>query len=159
VTKGLIRIYGQKHLHFITFSTFRREPSLTPHHRTYLLEQLEVLRSERRFQVCGYVVMPEHFHFLIGEPAKGTPSTLVQLLKQRCAVTFNAESGTRGSRFWQPRFYDFNVVTHKKRVEKLRYMHNNPVTRGLVNHAQDWEWSSYRFYHGGNPSPVLIDPS
>jgi REP element-mobilizing transposase RayT len=103
VTKGLIRIYGQKHLHFITFSTFRREPTLTPERRTHVLKELELLRQQKTFQLCGYVVMPEHFHFLIGEPAEGTPSTVVQLLKQRCATNFNAESGTRGSRFWQPR--------------------------------------------------------
>jgi putative transposase len=33
---------------------------------------------------------------------------------------------------WQPRFYDFNVRTEDKRIEKLRYMHRNPVERGLV---------------------------
>jgi putative transposase len=36
------------------------------------------------------------------------------------------------NRFWQARFYDFNVWTEKKRIEKLRYIHRNPVKRGLV---------------------------
>jgi len=53
--------------------------------------------------------------------------------------------------FWQSRFYDFNVWTQKKRVEKLRYMHQNPVTRGLVAEPEDWRWSSYRFYLLGEP--------
>src|SRR5580698_5791087 len=48
--------------------------------------------------------------------------------------------------FWQARFYDFNVGTTKKRVEKLRYMHRNPVKRGLVQSPGQWRWSSYRFY-------------
>jgi putative transposase len=48
--------------------------------------------------------------------------------------------------FWQTRFYDFNVRTEKKRLEKLRYMHHNPVKRGMVSQAEDWRWSSYRFY-------------
>jgi hypothetical protein len=48
--------------------------------------------------------------------------------------------------FWQARFYDFNVWTTKKRVEKLRYMHRNPVKRGLVNSPEKWHRSSYRFY-------------
>jgi REP element-mobilizing transposase RayT len=48
--------------------------------------------------------------------------------------------------FWQARFYDFNVWTTKKRVEKLRYMHRNPVKRGLVERPEQWRWSSYRFY-------------
>ena len=35
-------------------------------------------------------------------------------------------------RFWQARFYDFNVWSSKELTEKLRYMHRNPVKRGLV---------------------------
>ncbi|MGB7584553.1 MAG: hypothetical protein WBM11_06890 [Terriglobales bacterium] len=46
----------------------------------------------------------------------------------------------------QPRFYDFNVWTERKRIEKLRYMHRNPVTRGLVREPEQWRWSSFRYY-------------
>jgi len=41
-------------------------------------------------------------------------------------------------RFWQRRFYDFNVWSLKKRVEKLHYMHMNPLKRKLVNHPKEW---------------------
>ena len=47
---------------------------------------------------------------------------------------------------WQRRFYDFNVWSARKRIEKLRYMHRNPVKRGLVLEPEQWEWSSYRSY-------------
>src|SRR5207245_6324609 len=57
---------------------------------------------------------------------------------------FAAEPKRRA--FWQARSYDFNVWTTNKRVEKLRYMHRNPVKRGLVATPQQWRWSSYRFY-------------
>src|SRR6266480_2655097 len=49
-------------------------------------------------------------------------------------------------RVWQRRFYDFNVWSERKRVEKLRYMHRNPVKRGLVLEPEQWEWSSFRSY-------------
>jgi hypothetical protein len=52
-------------------------------------------------------------------------------------------------RFWQRRFYDFNVFTEKKRIEKLRYMHRNPVKRGLAEKPEDWRWSSFRQYASG----------
>ena len=58
--------------------------------------------------------------------------------------------------FWQARFYDFNIWTTKKRMEKLRYMHRNPVNRGLVESPEQWRWSSYRFYLLGEPGPVQI---
>ena len=59
--------------------------------------------------------------------------------------------------FWQARFYDFNVWTTKKRVEKLRYMHRNPVKRGLVADPEQWRWSSYLFYLLGETGPVRVD--
>jgi REP element-mobilizing transposase RayT len=44
----------------------------------------------------------------------------------------------------QKRFYDFNVWIEQKRIEKLRYIHRNPVKRGLVEKAEHWECSSFR---------------
>jgi len=59
--------------------------------------------------------------------------------------------------FWQPRYYDFNVWSERKRVEKLRYLHRNPVTRGLVAAPEDWAWSSFRHYLTGEASVVEIE--
>jgi len=58
---------------------------------------------------------------------------------------------------WQPRFYDFNVWTEHKRIEKLRYMHRNPVKRGLVEQPEQWRWSSYRSYASGEVGLVRIN--
>jgi hypothetical protein len=58
---------------------------------------------------------------------------------------------------WQARFYDFVVFTEKKRVEKLRYMHRNPVKRGLGLEPQHWDWSSYRHYADGERGAVLVN--
>jgi putative transposase len=103
--------------------------------------------------------MPEPIHLLISEPEVGTPSTVMQVLKQRTAGALLPKTKRRDPRqielfgetpertpFWQGRFNDFNVWTNKKRVEKLRYMHRNPVKRGLAAEPEDWRWSSYRFY-------------
>jgi putative transposase len=55
------------------------------------------------------------------------------------------------------RFYDFNVWTTKKRVEKLRYMHRNPVERALVASPEQWRWSSDRFYLLDEAGPGSIN--
>ena len=52
-------------------------------------------------------------------------------------------------RFWQRRYYDFHVHTWTKLVEKLKYMHTNPVKAKLVNHPRDWPWSSWAYYATG----------
>jgi putative transposase len=58
---------------------------------------------------------------------------------------------------WTKRFYDFNVWTEHKRIEKLRYMHRNPMTRGLVASPELWRWSSFRAYFLGEAGPVLVN--
>jgi putative transposase len=157
---GLHRTYGAHHLHFITCSCYRRLSFLrTARSRDCFLSILEQTRVRYRFVVVGYVVMPEHVHLLISEPEVGTPSTVMQVLKQRTARALLAkkkrvdlrqrglfEDAIVRTPFWQARFYDFNMWTTKKRVEKLRYMHRNPVKRGLVSSPEQWRWSSYRFY-------------
>ena len=82
--KGLQRYYGQGQLHFVTFSCYRRLPLLsTAQARNLFVKELGRVRREYGFLLVGYVVMPNHVHLLISEPKKSTPSTVLQMLKQR----------------------------------------------------------------------------
>jgi len=79
---GLKRYYGQGHLHFITFSCYRRLPLLKMvRARDLFVQELGKVRDEMGFRLVGYVVMPEHVHLLISEPAQGTPSRVLHRLK------------------------------------------------------------------------------
>jgi putative transposase len=49
------------------------------------------------------------------------------------------------------------VFTENKRVEKLGYMHRNPVVRGLVLEPEQWQWSSYGHYATGEAGPVQVN--
>ena len=60
-------------------------------------------------------------------------------------------------RVWQRRFYPYGIYSGKKEREKLDYMHNNPVTRGLVSSPRDWPWSSWRFYFMEDTSLIPMD--
>jgi putative transposase len=110
--------------------------------------------------------MPEHFHLLISEPEKGKPSVVIQALKlgvvRRLFPTYRRETprlfdDSRPRNFWQRRFYDFNVWSAHKRVEKLKYMHRNPVKRGLVESPDLWRWGSFRAYACGEPGVVRVN--
>jgi putative transposase len=136
-------------LHFLTFSCHGRLPFLDPSAARDLFEHtLEEMRRRYVFFVVGYVVMPEHVHLLLTEPRRTTLDRAIQALKTSVAK----QSDRRP--FWLARYYDFNVFTSKKRVEKLKYMHRNPVTRGLVNRPEDWRWSSFRHYLTGERGTV-----
>jgi putative transposase len=172
--KGLKRYYGRGHLHFLTFSCYRRLPLLnTMRARNLFVQALGTIRERYKFLLVGYVVMPNHVHLLISEPAKGTPSAVLKVLKQRVSrdlrkgrrrtpagqLRFAFTQGDRSlPRFWQPRFYDFNVWSAKKVREKLDYMHRNPVTRKLVEHPKDWPWSSWPFYYARGACLLRMNP-
>jgi putative transposase len=151
--RGLTRYYGGDDLHFITFSCYHRLPFLDAEARNVFLEILEEVRQKYLFRLAGYVVMPEHVHLLLGEPQIGTLSTVLQVVKQR--VARRVHDVIRGQ-IWQRRFYDFNVFTDEKVTEKLLYMHENPMKRGLVLSAEEWVWSSARFYSLGEQGVVKI---
>ena len=141
---GLKRCYGHEYLHFLTCSCYHRQPWRgEPRRRDLFLQILEGVRQRYLFVVVGYVVMPDHIHLLISEPERGTQSTVMQVLKQRFARHVLHEEQVH---VWQRRFYDFNVWSERKRVEKLRYMLRNPVKKGLVLEPEHWDWSSYRSY-------------
>ena len=158
--RDLHRFYGANNLHFITCSCYRRRQGFqSAKNRDRFLAIREQTRLRYRFVVVGYVVMPEHIHLLLSEPEIGNLSKVMQVLKQRTARALLPKRRPSDPRqanlfgeapgrlpFWQTRFYDFNVWTASKRVEKLNYMHQNPVKRGLVSTPEDWRWSSCRFY-------------
>ena len=109
------------------------------------------MRVRYDFVVAGYIVMPEHVHLLVSEPKKAVLAKVIQALKLSVSVQSNERT------FWQTRYYDFNVYKGDKRTEKLRYMHRNPVKRGLVVKPDDWEWSSFCHYATGVRGSVEIE--
>jgi putative transposase len=71
MTKGLVRYLQTGELHFITFSCYHRKPYLASRVAKELFETaLESMRRKYGFAVLGYVVMPEHVHLLVNEPAE-----------------------------------------------------------------------------------------
>jgi len=119
----------------------------------------------RRFdmRIYGYVVMPEHVHLLVSEPEHGTLAEAIHYLKlsftKRLHSRKFSEFGAPGSplgwanlgsgtldSFRQKRYYDRNVRDSREFGVKLRYLHRNPVKRGLVKEPGDWRWSSFRHY-------------
>ncbi|HZD33023.1 MAG TPA: transposase [Candidatus Angelobacter sp.] len=140
---GLKRYQQSDNLHFVTFSCYRRQPLLASASAKHCFEvALEQARRQYGFFVTGYVIMPEHVHLLVSEPERAMLARALQALKQSVARRFIADR----THFWQARYYDFNVWTAKKRIEKLKYIHRNPVRRGLVERPEDWPWSSFRHY-------------
>ena len=174
------RPHPNGHAHFITSSTYHRMRLFdSERFKGHWVETLGKLRGELGFRVLGYVLMPEHFHLLIWPVEPGESSKISGRLKQRTAqyIVKNLKTCPNSTwcrrmvqgitlpesvhdestyRVWQRRCYDFDVWSETKRLEKLEYMHGNPVKRRLVKSPADWLWSSWRFYHLKDDSILSI---
>jgi putative transposase len=151
---GLKRFQESGQSHFVTFCCYHRRPWFTTNTSRQTFETaLERVRGSFGLWVYGYVVMPEHVHLPIGEPQRRTLADALKSLKQGVSRRLIGEA----EHFWQKRYYDFNIRNQRQFAEKLRYIHRNPVKRGLCERPDDWEWSSFRHYATGIEGRVEIE--
>jgi len=175
------RHFAPGQLQFLTSSTYRRAKLFeSDPFRLSFVEVLRQLRIEMGFLLISWVLMPDHFHLLIKPEPVASTSRFMQELKKRTAQqilsalsanqrvpwcekmlarlrlppTVHSDSQFRA---WQRRFYPFGVYSEKKRLEKLNYMHGNPVKCGLVASPEQWPWSSFRFYYLNDSSVLSMD--
>ena len=160
MTRGLERFQSSGQSHFITFSCYQRLPNLRE--QQFCEELLAVLEEARKhfgLRVYGFVFMPEHVHLLLSEPDRSTLADAIHDIKLSLAkrVRGTQATGAGDGRFWQARYYDRNIRSYGDFVEKLRYIHRNPVKRGLVEKPEEWPWSSFRHYALGELGAVEIE--
>jgi putative transposase len=132
-----------------------------------LSEAIDRANERHGFHLTAFVFMPEHVHLLV-YPDSGAPK-IEQLLraikrpfsyriKQRLIesgspqlqrLTVRQRPGMQTFRFWQEGpGYDRNLDKPGTVLVAIDYLHLNPVRRGLVERATDWQWSSARWYEG-----------
>ena len=115
---------------------------------------LHRLHAQPDASLLGRGILALHHHKWLSAPAVVSKCTEPRPVPASARASA-ARHGSPG--IWQPRFYDFVVFSDKKRVEKLRYMHRNPVKRGLVLQPEQWVWSSYRYYAYDQAGLVVVN--
>jgi len=108
-----------------------------------------------RIALCGYCLMPDHWHAIV-LPEQG--NSISDVLMRVKVLAYRQISKARGSRgaIWQSRFYDHILTTRREFDETLECIHENPVRRKLVESAMDWPWSSAGWY-AGLTGPMAMD--
>jgi putative transposase len=151
---GLKRFQRSESLHFITFSCFHRLPFLSSAETKSAFEDLlEETRARHNACVYAYVLMPEHVHLLLNEPPNILLGLFLKSLKQMSSRKLKGSS----EHFWQARYFDANIRGEEARTEVIRYIHRNPVKRGLVETPEQYPWSSYDHYATGIRGAVKIE--
>jgi len=121
-----------------------------------LADAIAGVRKRRNFLLTAYAFMPDHWHALIFPANNDTLPRCMNALKVASAQALNRLHGTAGP-VWQLRYYDHAVRTVKEYRDAIRYMHFNPVTKGLVRKPEEWPWSSIHSYGGLGPVRLAVD--
>lgn len=184
--KNFIRHNEAHYIHFVTTGTYRNAKYfLDPGNCRILLSNIDFYRQKYRFKFRGFVIMPDHSHFLI-EPHLGEadglkpsanrgglmfqdnnnrlddgfrPSSIEDIMHDiKGKTAFDLRKRLKiGDKIWQKSFYDFSIYSDYKFEQKLNYIHNNPLKKGLVKNLDDYFWSSYQNYYLNNDTLIKID--
>ena len=162
--------------HFLTFSCFRRLPLLSKDRTCqWMVDGIGLTRQKNPFDLWEWVIMPEHVHLILMPHANVRIASILTTMKQsvsRRAIRWLNENapefltelldeqpnGKRSDRFWQRGGgYDRNLRSTRDVHEKLAYVHQNPVKRGLVEKPEQWTWSSAHAWSTGSDVPISIE--
>ena len=146
-----------EYCYFVTTSVQARRPLFRDARLCQiLLENLRFYRDRMKFSLHGYVIMPDHMHLLITPRQPATISDIVRNLKSYAGKEVRQALGGSGP-IWQRRFYDRVIRSEKQFRATLDYIHVNPVRAGIVRSAEEYEFSSYRFWEEGD-GLLSLDP-
>jgi putative transposase len=158
---------AERHAQFVTFSCYRRRRLLDhPRIRDEFLGITAEKLAEHHGVCSGFVVMPNHVHAIVWFGAPGSLSPFMKSWKQTTSIRLKrvlrgvapryAAEISLAEPFWQPKYYPLNLFTARKALEKLDYMHFNPVRAGLVMRPVDWCWSSAAYFESGRDVAIPI---
>ncbi len=160
-------IDDQKSAHFVTTLCYHRRRLLDDDRCKGIVVHVLADQLVQQQGLCmGFVIMPDHAHAMVWFPRPGQLSHFMKQWKQRSSVrikklfqehmpSYAAKLGP-GEPVWQRHYHSFNLNSEQKCREKLSYMHNNPVRRGLVAAPGGWRYSSARHYEKGRLVGVPI---
>lgn len=129
--------YKGEYRYFITISTFDKQAYFQESSKVDLCSEfLNNLSVNYNFKIWGYCFMPDHLHMLIEGITKSSDMIkFVSMYKQKTAYSFKTEYN---SKLWQHNYYEHILRDQEATKSVLRYIIENPVRKGLVNHYSEY---------------------
>ncbi|HHL72259.1 MAG TPA: transposase [Bacteroidetes bacterium] len=161
------KIFDQKRPHFFTCTVVNWLPIFAnPAMVSKIYKCWEYLQQEERLIIFGYVIMENHLHLIASSPTNlrkeiaafrsYTAKQIIDSLKEKKAKNLLRQlkenklkhRRDRTYQLWQQGSHPKVILSKKMMLQKLTYMHNNPVKRGYVDDPTHWRYSSARDYSG-----------
>jgi len=121
-----------------------------------LIKDLDFYREKLDYQIYGYVIMPDHFHWIIHPSGKADISVIMNKIKGHSSFVINKYL-KRSGKLWQKGYHDHVIRNGKDFEEKVKYIHKNPIRAELADKIGDYKFSSYRNYYLGDNSLIKVD--
>ena len=160
------KIYEPTHPHFVTCTVLHWIPIFTRTQTTDIIfESLKYLQKSDNLKIYAYVILENHLHLLVSSDdiaktmtnfKKFTARKIIDLLKEHNVKTIleqlsfykKAHKTTAKYQLWQEGIAPKLIQSQKMMIERINYIHNNPIKRGYVDEASHWRYSSARDYDG-----------
>jgi len=158
------KIYEPTHPHFITCTVLHWIPVFTRVQTTDIIfNTLKYLQKNDNLKLYAYVILENHLHLIassndINKSLKRfksyTAKEILKLLKEQNVKTIldqlsfykKAHKKDATYQLWQEGFSPKLIQNDKMMIERINYIHNNPVKRGYVDEGKHWRYSSARDY-------------
>jgi putative transposase len=134
----------------------------TDEYKSAVIASLKYLKSQGRIKINAFVIMDNHIHFIWqamhGHDLKEiqtsfkkfTSQQFLKLLKkENRLVAYEVNSADRKHHFWKRNSLGTELFTREVLLQKLNYIHQNPVSAGLCVYPQEYKYSSAMFYYTG----------
>lgn len=118
---------------------------------------MEQAQSRVRLSLLAVCLMPNHFHFVAAQKHADDISHWMHWLLTTFSSRHHGLYGTCG-RLWQGRFKAFPIEQDEHLLTVMRYVERNALRSGLVDRAEDWEWSSLAWRFGANSRLLTCPP-
>jgi len=163
-------------VYFVTFTVVEWLPVFIDEASCKIItDSLNYCHENKHLRVNAYVIMSNHMHAItfdadfdsarlkhtLDDFRKFTGRHLLDLSAKHRPASFTEEfrkhaGKDRERRFWQPTQHPEGITSEKFYIQKLNYIHDNPCRKGLVNHAQDWRFSSASFWFDGEKKNDVV---
>lgn len=152
-----IKRYHDNVAYLLTSVTKEREPIFSRGKAAALLEAIFIYYHQvMRFYLYAYVIMPDHFHLICRPSSRYNISEIMDAIKGDFARQFNILRRRIGHKIWQKKFHDKAIRSERQLIQNIKYVHDNPVVAGMVMKAEDWIYSSIKWYDSSNQTKMNI---
>lgn len=176
---GGYKIRNQEGVHFITFAVVEWVDVFTrKDYRDIVIDSLRYCQQQKGLKIHAWCIMSNHVHLVISAAnnnvsdilrdfKKFTSKQIIKAIEENdkesrreWMLTIFRETGSMNSRnskyqFWRQDNQPKELFSPKFTVQKINYIHNNPVEAGLVESSEDYLYSSAKDYHLGKRCGLL----